>query len=359
MCILWKGEKMKDEKKQWQFSRFSRKLKIEGLLKALLVALTVGFGVVFVVAMVTWFIEMNSLMLCIGIVAGALVIGIPVTYLIFFRPTIKSNARRIDRLGLEERMITMVELEGDESILSRLQREDAQKRLAEADEKQMKICVPRGLIVSASVATILGIAMATLSTLAAMGFIMSGAELMDPLIPDPPVQYVYIEYVVDEGGYIEGEEYQEIVLGESGTEVMAVAEEGWIFEGWTDGDGNPVRLDKKVEKDMLLIAVFVPDEGEQQQQGEGEGEGDQDTPTDMPAEEAQQSTDSEQEGEDPSQSQQAGGKYDAANQIIDGETHYRDVFGQYDDQMQEEMTSSDDVPEDIRDIVENYFEIIG
>jgi len=27
--------------------------------------------------------------------------------------------------------------------------------------------------------------------------------------------------------------------------------------------------------------------------------------------------------------------------------------------MQEEMTSSDDVPEDIRDIVENYFEIIG
>ena len=79
----------------------------------------------------------------------------------------------------------------------------------------------------------------------------------------------------------------------------------------------------------------------------------------MPAEEAQQSTDSEQDGEDPSQSQQAGGKYDAANQIIDGETYYRDVFGQYDDQMQEEMTSSDDVPEDIRDIVENYFEIIG
>ena len=350
---------MKGERKNVQFARFSRRLTTEGLLKALLIVLAISFSIVFVVAAVAWYTESNVLWLCIGIVAAIALIGIPVIYFAFYRPTIQSNARRIDRLGLEERMVTMVELENDDSILSRLQREDAQKRLAEADEKQMKICVPRGLIVSASVATILGIAMATLSTLAAMGFIMSGAELMDPLIPDPPVQYVYTEYVVDEGGYIEGEEYQEIVLGESGTEVMAVAEEGWIFEGWTDGDGNPVRLDKKVEKDMLLIAVFVPDEGEQQQQGEGEGEGDQDTPTDMPAEEAQQSTDSEQEGEDPSQSQQAGGKYDAANQIIDGETYYRDVFGQYDDQMQEEMTSSDDVPEDIRDIVENYFEIIG
>ena len=350
---------MKGERKNVQFARFSRRLTTEGLLKALLIVLAISFSIVFVVAAVAWYTESNVLWLCIGIVAAIALIGIPVIYFAFYRPTIQSNARRIDRLGLEERMVTMVELENDDSILSRLQREDAQKRLAEADEKQMKICVSRGLIVSASVATILGIAMATLSTLAAMGFIMSGAELMDPLIPDPPVQYVYIEYVVDEGGYIEGEEYQEIVLGESGTEVMAVAEEGWIFEGWTDGDGNPVRLDKKVEKDMLLIAVFVPDEGEQQQQGEGEGEGDQETPSDMPAEEAQQSSDSEQEGEDPSQSQQAGGKYDAANQIIDGETYYRDVFGQYDDQMQEEMTSSDDVPEDIRDIVENYFEIIG
>ena len=91
---------MKDEKKKVQFSRFSRKLTVEGVLKALLVALTVGFGIVFLVAMVTWFMGKNSLVLCIGIVAGALVIGIPVCYSIFFRPTIKTNARRIDRLGL-------------------------------------------------------------------------------------------------------------------------------------------------------------------------------------------------------------------------------------------------------------------
>ena len=236
----------------------------------------------------------------------------------------------------------------------------------------MKLRIPRKTVLSVSIAAILGCAMTTLSALAAFGYIMSGAELLDPLIPDTPVQYVYVEYIVEEGGYIEGEVYQEIVLGESGSEVMAVADEGWIFEGWTDGAGNPVRLDQKVEQDMLLIALFVPDEsadggeGDQDgQSGSGEGqEGEDGEPSDQPGEgegegEGDGESNSEQEGDEDQQASSAGGKYDAANQIIDGETFYRDVFGQYDDQMKEEMSSDDDVPEDIRDIVENYFEIIG
>ena len=101
------------------------------------------------------------------------------------------------------------------------------------------------------------------------------------------------------------------------------------------------------------------------QNGSGEGQESEDgEPSDQPGEgegegEGDSKSDSEQEGDEDQQASSAGGKYDAANQIIDGETFYRDVFGQYDDQMKEEMSSDDDVPEDIRDIVENYFEIIG
>ena len=346
---------MKDEKKQRQFSRFSRKLTVEGLLKALLIALTVGFGAVFVIAMVTWFMGKNSLVLCAGIVAGALVIGIPLTYAIFFRPTIKSNARRIDRLGLEERMITMVELEGDDSILSRLQREDAQRHLAEADEKKMKILIPKKMVISVSVAVFLGCLMTTLSTLAAFGYIMSGAELLDPLIPDPPVEYVYIEYIVEEGGYIEGEEFQEIILGQDGTEVMAVAEDGWVFAGWEDGTAYPNRSESKVTQDRVMIAIFEPAEGD----GEGDGDGqpgEDGQPGDQPGEGEGQG-----EGDKPSdqQSTQAGGKYEPHNQVLNGETYYRDVYGQYADEMHEEMSEGDDVPEDVQDIVETYFEIIS
>lgn len=356
---------MKGERKQEQFARFSRRLTQEGLLNALLIALAIGFGIAFVVAAVAWYMEKNVLLLCVGIVAAVALIGVPVIYAIFYRPTVQSNARRIDRLGMEERMVTMVELENEDSVLSRLQREDAQKRLAEADEKQMKIRIPRKVVVSASVAAILGCAMTTLSTLAVLGYILSGAEMLDPLIPDPPVQYVYIEYVVEEGGYIDGEEFQEIVLGESGTEVMAVADDGWIFDGWTDGGGNPVRLDTKVEQDMQLIAVFVPDEGanggqgEGEDEGEGEGEGDGE-PTDQPGEGEGKSESESDDSKEESSSSAAGGKYDPANQIIDGEVFYRDALaGQYEDQMQEEMSSDDEIPEDIRDVVESYFEIIG
>ena len=343
---------MKSEKKMGQFSRFTRRLTTEGLLKALLVALTIAFGVVFVVGTVTWFTETNALWLCVGLLAGIAMVGVPVIYHFFFRPTIQSHARRIDRLGFEERMVTMVELENDDSILSRLQREDAQKHLAEADEKQMKIMIPTAMVVSSSVAAVLGLLMATLSTLAALGIIMSGAELMDPLIPDPPVEYVYIEYIVEMGGTIEGEEFQEVIMGENGTEVVVIPEDGWVFAGWEDGGKRPERMEIGVKENMILVAILEPS-------GEGDGEpGDQEAPDGQP-----QDKPGDQEGEKDQDSENknssAGGKYDAANQIIDGETYYRDVFEQYQDMVEEYLTSGEEIPEDIQEVIESYYEIIG
>ena len=107
---------MKGERKNVQFARFSRRLTTEGLLKALLIVLAISFSIVFVVAAVAWYTESNVLWLCIGIVAAIALIGIPVIYFAFYRPTIQSNARRIDRLGLEERMVTMVEQESPKTV---------------------------------------------------------------------------------------------------------------------------------------------------------------------------------------------------------------------------------------------------
>jgi hypothetical protein len=245
-----------------------------------------------------------------------------------------------------------VELENDDSILSRLQREDAQKHLAEADEKQTKIMIPTAMVVSSSVAAVLGLLMATLSTLAALGIIMSGAELMDPLIPDPPVEYVYIEYIVEMGGTIEGEEFQEVIMGENGTEVVVIPEDGWVFAGWEDGGKRPERMEIGVKENMILVAMLEPS-------GEGDGEpGDQESPDGQP-----QDKPGDQEGESDQdsdkQNSSAGGKYDAANQIIDGETYYRDVFEQYQDMVEEYLTSGEEIPEDIQEVIESYYEIIG
>ena len=99
---------MKGERKNVQFARFSRRLTTEGLLKALLIVLAISFSIVFVVAAVAWYTESNVLWLCIGIVAAIALIGIPVIYFAFYRPTIQSNARRIDRLGLEDQYMEIL-----------------------------------------------------------------------------------------------------------------------------------------------------------------------------------------------------------------------------------------------------------
>ena len=60
----------------------------------------------------------------------------------------------------------------------------------------------------------------------------------------------------------------------------------------------------------------------------------------------------------PIPSSRGGGKYEPANQIIDEATYYRDVFGQYYDLIVEYLSSGEELPEDLRIIIEAYFNIL-
>jgi hypothetical protein len=349
---------MKSENAKSLLNKYAKRLALEGSLKALALSLSVGLGASFVAAAVAWFKEINPLLLCLAVIVGCVALGTPIFYAVFFRPTLKSNAKRIDLLGLDERTITMLELEEDDSIIARIQREDARAHLAEIDEKMLTINVPKKIQVSLITTACAWAVMFSLSLLAAFGLIMSGAELMEPLIPEPPIQYVYIEYIVEEGGYIEGEEFQEIIMGQNGQEIMAVPEDGWIFVGWEDGIAEPSRAENEVTADLVLYALFEPsgEEGEGDGSGDGEGEGEgEGQPTDAPGQ--GEGKGQNQDGDD--QMQGAGGKYEMANQIIDGEIYYREVLQQYQDMIDEYLASGEDIPEDIRKIIETYLEIIG
>ncbi len=345
---------MKAENSQVLLGKYAKRLAAEALLKSLIVSATAGFGVAFVVATVCWFKGTNALWLCLGILAGALILGMPILYFAAFRPTLKGNAKRIDLLGLEERTVTMVELENEDSIMSRLQREDARAHLQMVNEKMLKFRISNKLLVPLYTSGGLGCCMMVVSLLAALGLIMSGADLLGPLLPAEPVQYVYVEYWIDEGGYIEGEEFQEIVLGENTSEVMAVAEEGWYFVGWEDGNVRPERTEFGVKQDMFMVAVFEPvPEGEEGENGGGENSDDDGEPGDQSGDESGESSESEQS--DPTS---AGGKYEAANQVIDGQSYYRDILQQYQDLIEEYLSSSEEIPEEIRKIIETYLDII-
>ena len=343
---------MKTEKQHGILSKYEQRLIMEGKLKALLLSLTIGFAGALVLGAVSWYMGTNALLLCIAIVAGVALIGTPAFYALIFRSSVAAKAKRIDRMGLDERAITMVELEGDESVFARLQREDTRIHLEQMDVKQLEYKIPRALVVWTIVVSVLGLSATVMCTLASMGLVKTGAELADPFLPKPPVQYVYIEYMVEEGGSIEGDEFQQVIQGQGGTEVMAVADEGWIFIGWDDGFGRPNRVDSFVEQSIVLVARFEPSgeevEGAESQEGDGD-------PDDRPVKgenEAQESMGDET-------APQAGGKYQMANQVIDGETFYREVLEQYADMINEYLSSGESIPEEVRKIIETYLEIIG
>ena len=54
----------------------------------------------------------------------------------------------------------------------------------------------------------------------------------------------------------------------------------------------------------------------------------------------------------------AGGKYKEYNQVIDGETYYRDVYQEYYEQAMQILSEGGVVPEYIRIIIQNYFDAI-
>ena len=98
------------------FERHRKRLEKEAWLKSVLLSLVIGFAAMLATAVLTWVFEKNGLWFSLSalvVVTGGLT---PLFYFKRFRPDGRQIARRIDRLGLEERVITMTELAARRSI---------------------------------------------------------------------------------------------------------------------------------------------------------------------------------------------------------------------------------------------------
>ena len=336
------------------------KLTREAILKALLVGLVVAFGAMFVAAIALWFSATENSTLVLGVLLGVFALVTVVTAAIFyfakFRPTVKSNARRIDGLGLEERAITMIEYKNDDSVMARLQRDDALAALERIKNSNIRFSIPRKLIIALSVTAVVGLAFGTLSYGSSMGWFPDFDDFMDSL---EETEYVEVIYMADEGGYIDGEEMQLVLMGENASTVIAIPEEGYSFEGWDDGYRKPDRTDEKIDHPLVLTAIFLPleedgdDDGgdEHGENGEapGEEEGDGDQKGDQPGEPS--------DNGDPGD--EGGGKYDRANQIIDGETYYREYLETYKEDIMNLLKKKvEELTEEEKAIIEAYINIV-
>lgn len=367
------------------FQKHHKRLVTEAILRAALCGVLAGSCANFLAALFAWYFDFGGILFAIGVGLAVGLILAAILYATKFKPSVEELAYRVDRLGLEERMVTMLEFQNDDSVIARLQRENAKEHLKDVEDRKLRMRLPKLVTTFAVLALVLGMGMTTVVGLAASDIIDSGEELINP--EDPMAELLAITYMVEEGGEILGETDQLLLPGEDALPVTAVADDGWVFVGWDDGNKNPARQEKAVTSGALYVAMFQEigenGEGDETQEGQGGntgGEGDQapdvpaggesnaDSDTGGPGDKGSgQGSDSGQEGGGQGEGDQqgegkgdgkgqgAGGKWDDSNYFIDGETYYRDLLDTYYEMAQEIFEENGEIPPELIEFFENYF----
>ncbi|MDE7158426.1 MAG: hypothetical protein K2N74_02525, partial [Clostridiales bacterium] len=227
------------------FEKYRARLVREGVIRSALWGVISGCTAIFAVAVVCWLSGFESgVWLALGLGVGLGVACGVALYFLKYKPTEKDVARRVDSLGLEERMITMLEFENDDSYLAQRQREDARERLHSADHKKITFKLSVSVLSALVIAPVAAAGMLTVGGLVAGGIIPTLPTIVNPETREDLVE---VTYLVDGDGEIDGDELQVLAKGEYATPVKAVSyEAGWVFDRWDDNSKNPYRDDGRV-----------------------------------------------------------------------------------------------------------------
>ncbi len=334
------------------FGKHYRRLLTEAIIKSVLSGISVSFLINGVFSFLYWMLTFGSAWLgtAIGLPLGV-AFGI-VIYYAKFKLTEKTLARRIDSHGLEERMITMVELQGENSSIAELQRTDAAENLADFPAKEMKFKIPAWLIVIASSVIAVSLLFGALSALADSGLILYGKDI----IAQGGDGTFEVVYTTEGEGAIRGKSEQSVGYGLATEPVRAIAGDGWMFVGWDDGVTSPERCESNVFSDITVKAVFKKiDSGSADEE-------DSDSADDLPygsVIEESGGGNSDQLGGDNVKDDgdsEGGGKFQDRNQFIDGATYYRDYLEFYYQYSTGIFESETDIPPEILEFFETYFD---
>lgn len=369
------------------FQKHHKRLATEATLRAALWGLLIGSCASFLAAAAAWYFEFGGILFTVAVGLGLGLVTAVVLYFAKFKPSVEELAYRVDRLGLEERMVTMLQMQQDDSVMARLQRENAQQHLSDVEDKKLRMRLPKIVTTLAVVALVMAVGMNTVVALAESNILPPGSEVLNP--EDPMAQYLEITYMAGEGGEIEGETNQLLLPGEDALPVVAIPEDGWIFVGWDDGAKNPERQDKNVTSGALYTATFqeIGDEGEPGDDGSSDGNGngsnegdqaddlpaggDSDANTDNGGEAGNkgsgQGSDSSDQGGSQGEGQEqgegkgdgkgegAGGKWEDANKFLDGEQYYKEHLDYYYELAKEIFEENGEIPPELIEFFENYF----
>ncbi len=338
-------------------AQYRTRLATEGWIKAALCGLTVGFAMHFLYTFVC--LVFGIKMFWVGALLFALgAATTPLFYFTRFKKSIRQVASRVDTLGLEERVLTMAQLEGDDSFMARRQREDTIHALKTVNASLIKLAVSVPLIVLCATTCVLSATAVTANAVVDESLIQYFSGVKNDEAASYTVSYKVKD---DTGGVIAGTLDQTIKTGQTGSPVQAIANDGYVFVGWTDGFEPAFRADADVHEDFIVYAVFMPideqdlpdpDDSDDPQPGEpGESQAkpsDSDKkPSDNPGDPSEDGGTGEGGG--------AGGSSAPSNQVIDGQTYYGNEYGNSLSDAQDAMNGNTDMSKGQTDAIGDYF----
>ena len=344
-----------NEAPQDLLKNYKSRLAKEGWIKAALCGASIGFGADILCAFAFWVFGIKLFWVCILVFAVVTAIATPLFYFCKFKNSRRQVASRIDMLGLEERILTMTQFENDDSYIARRQREDAMNALKSVNASFVKIAVSASMVVTFCTTLVLGIGATTASALSSKSLVTMIQE--NKTESNSGIFHLIYGVKGNVGGRVDGELEQTVNEGESGKIVQAVADDGYVFVGWTDGYEDATRVDIEVNGDVTANAVFVEIEcdeeedvaEEERREGEPGGKGNGGAPQNP------ENPNGGSSGDGDSNDGAGAGSDVASNQVIDGSTYYGDEYGGSLSDAQDSMNSNSNLSGEEKGTIGDYF----
>ena len=375
--------------KKTLFKKYHRRIVKEGILKSLFYGLIAGSGALLISSLFSWFfgfregIWLSIALFAVGLAATSLPL-----YFLKFRPTTKQIAVRVDALGLEERLLTMIELENDDSYIAARQRDDAIRAMNSVDSMLLKIVVSVALITMLVVSLVIGLVGGTaVSSLYYAGAIESGVDLIEGpehfytftcqykmgTQADSGMIVLWTDTLASTAGDpndpLAGLEAVDTAIkvkeGEDAPAVYAIPAFGYAFAGWSDGVPDPYRQDTNVLGNIdvsarfIAIGISVEDpvgdfymdpNGEPGNNNGNDNSGNLRLP---PLRDQNEPEDPNEDDEDEKRND------DPTQQIQDGKHFYGDSFEDSYGDAQDRLGSDSNIPDELKGWISDYYGNIG
>ena len=328
--------------------KYQKQLKKEALLNSALISLRWTGLALIICSIVWWCFGLGLIWLILIIAAACCVVAFSLDYIRRI-PTLKEVARRIDELGLEERVATAIELEGNESYIAKRQREDTEKALKKLNNTTLKTRVYISTIILALIAVVCAGGSTTISVLAYKGIIPTLPQMVRE--KEIAAKCYKVEFTASKGGSIWGEQTQLVYEGEQALAVMAVADNKYYFTRWSDGNTNPFRIIEP-QSNIKLTAYFAAID-------DYDPDNDKDNnpyPDDLPLPGDKEKDGNGTPNPNPNPSTDGNGRYDENNKYLDGEHNYQDDLDDAIDKAKDTANNDKNLNGGDRDIIDNYFD---